>query len=206
MGLEARCVAHKGKETTEGLAHLDTDHLLFRGGFRLKVLFADIKSVKAESGRLLLSCAEGQICFELGAAAGKWADKILHPPSRLDKLGVKQGSSVVILGIEDNSFSKELAERTDDVLNRLRKGASVVFLGASKKADLRKLGAIRSALEPGGMVWIVYPKGVKDITQQDVFDAARPAGLVDVKVCRFSDSHTALKFVIPAAERSARRK
>jgi len=34
-----------------------------------------------------------------------------------------------------------------------------------------------------------------------VIAAAKEAGLVDVKVVRFSDTHTALKLVIPVARR-----
>ena len=51
------------------------------------------------------------------------------------------------------------------------------------------------------MLWIVYPKGRKEITERQVLDAGRAAGLVDVKVVSFSASHTALKFVRPKAKR-----
>jgi hypothetical protein len=36
-----------------------------------------------------------------------------------------------------------------------------------------------------------------------VMAAARDRGLVDVKVARFSETHTALKLVIPKADRTA---
>jgi hypothetical protein len=35
----------------------------------------------------------------------------------------------------------------------------------------------------------------------DVIAAGKAADLVDNKVCRFSDTHTALRFVIPLARR-----
>ena len=50
-------------------------------------------------------------------------------------------------------------------------------------------------------LWIVYPKGQKAITENDVIAAGRKAGLKDVKVVAFSPTHTALKFVIPLAQR-----
>jgi hypothetical protein len=40
-----------------------------------------------------------------------------------------------------------------------------------------------------------------DLSEAAVMDAARDAGLVDVKVARFSDTHTAEKFVRPKASR-----
>ena len=50
-------------------------------------------------------------------------------------------------------------------------------------------------------LWIVYPKGQKQITENDVLGAGRKIGLKDVKVVGFSSTRTALKFVIPLAER-----
>jgi hypothetical protein len=50
-------------------------------------------------------------------------------------------------------------------------------------------------------LWIVYPKGRKDITEIDVLSTGRKAGLKDIKVVGFSTTHTALKFVIPLDKR-----
>lgn len=50
-------------------------------------------------------------------------------------------------------------------------------------------------LAAGAALWIVYPKGVAAIREAEVIAAGRGAGLKDVKVARFSATHTALKFV-----------
>jgi len=47
----------------------------------------------------------------------------------------------------------------------------------------------------------VYPKGQKHIREIDVINAGKSAGLVDNKVARFSETHTALRLVIPLANR-----
>jgi len=47
----------------------------------------------------------------------------------------------------------------------------------------------------------VSPKGDRSIRDIDVIAAAKEAGLVDVKVARWSDTHTAAKLVIPRALR-----
>lgn len=39
------------------------------------------------------------------------------------------------------------------------------------------------------------------MTERDVMEAAKAAGLVDVKVARFSETHTAEKLVVPIAQR-----
>ncbi|MGA8767000.1 MAG: hypothetical protein WB559_08275 [Candidatus Acidiferrales bacterium] len=44
-------------------------------------------------------------------------------------------------------------------------------------------------------------KGQKHIREADVIAAGKSVGLTDNKVCRFSDTHTALRFVIPLARR-----
>ena len=58
-----------------------------------------------------------------------------------------------------------------------------------------------AAIQPAGALWVVYPKGRQDIKEGDVMAAAKAAGLVDVKVCAFSATHTATKMVIPVARR-----
>jgi hypothetical protein len=47
----------------------------------------------------------------------------------------------------------------------------------------------------------VRPKGSKAITEAETMAAGKRAGLVDVKVVSFSETHTAEKFVIPVAAR-----
>lgn len=58
-----------------------------------------------------------------------------------------------------------------------------------------------SASKPNGAVWAVFRKGRKDFNENDVLRLGLESGLVDVKVVRFSDTHTALKFVIRKADR-----
>jgi len=76
--------------------------------------------------------------------------------------------------------------------------SNLIFYAAAARADLKKLRALKKSIKPAVAVWVIYPKRVKIITAADVF----AAGLVDVKVARFSDRQTALKFVIPVAERT----
>lgn len=56
-----------------------------------------------------------------------------------------------------------------------------------------------------GALWLVTPRGVSAVTEADALAAGRAAGLTDVKVVRFSDTHTAHKFVVPRANRHAPR-
>src|SRR5882724_11000127 len=98
MGNEAKCLVRFGKQVSEGKALLETSEIIFRGEFRLKIPFVMMKSVSAVDGELLIQTADGLAAFELGDAAEKWAHKILHPKTRMEKLGVKVGARVSVLG------------------------------------------------------------------------------------------------------------
>src|SRR5262249_50135915 len=100
MGQELACKARFEGKTSAGKAHLETDYVLFRGDFRVKIMFRDIKSVEPRDGWLEIVSGDASLGLHLGAASGKWAQKILHPPSRIDKLGVKPGMRVSIVGFE----------------------------------------------------------------------------------------------------------
>src|SRR5437016_3073338 len=112
MGNEATCKVHFDGKQSEGKALLETSEILFRGDFRLKIPFATITSAKAVDGELRLQTADGLAIFHVGAAAEKWCGKILHPKSRIEKLGVKPGANVSLIGKFDPEFLAELGELT----------------------------------------------------------------------------------------------
>jgi hypothetical protein len=206
MGAETDCKARFDKRVSAGHAMLETDYVLFRGDFRVKIPFQAMRQVRADGSWLKIESPEGVLELDLGAAAAaKWEQKILHPPSRLDKLGVKAGHKVAILGVVVRELAKELAgevaARGAEIRKRATPGTDIVFLGAERKIDLDSLAKLLPAIEPDGAVWIVYPKGVKIITEGDVMGATKAAGLVDTKICAFSKTHTALKAVIPVKNR-----
>ncbi len=200
MGLAANCVARYGKQTGEGYAMWETDYLLFRGAFRLKIDRKYIESVTAVRGTLTVTFGSESLALELGNAAATWADKILHPPSRLDKLGVKPGMIVSVLRVEDADFVPELEERGATVSSRGRDNSDIVFAGATAATDLR-FDSYRGWIKPDGAIWVIYPKGGKSIREAEVRAAFLAEGLVDVKVCAFSPCLTAVKCVIPRANR-----
>jgi hypothetical protein len=201
MGAEARCRAVvDGKPIAVGTALLETREVIFRGPSRVVVPLGQGTTVRAADGWLELTCGARSLRLELGATAERWLQKIQHPPSRLEKLGVKRGMKVVIAGTLDGAFLEELRVVAPP-LARLAAGADVVFLAAETRAALDKLTRIRAAIAPSGAVWVVRPKGSKAITEAEVREAARAHGLVDVKVVAFSETHTAEKLVIPVKAR-----
>jgi hypothetical protein len=202
MGSEVNCTARFGKQESRGKALLETSEIIFRGEFRLKIPFSSIQTLKATDGELRVQTADGLTILELGEAAAKWREKILHPKSRLEKLGVKPGGKVSLLGSLDEAFLRELAQQNDTVVEgKVGADSEWIFLAAESKKELAQVPKIAGTLKGAAALWIVYPKGKKEITEVDVIAAGRKAGLKDVKVVGFSSTHTALKFVIPLARR-----
>src|SRR3984893_13292952 len=120
MGNEANCVAMFGKQKARGKALLETSELIFRsedGAMRLKFAFAEIKSAVASDGQLRLEVPEGAPIFELGANAAKRCEKILHPKTRLEKLGIKPNAAVSLIGNFAADFLAELRSVTKNLTN-----------------------------------------------------------------------------------------
>jgi hypothetical protein len=203
MGLERECKLHLRGKTISGNALLESDHLLFRGAERLKIMLKDLCSVQADGGILTVHFAGGPAAFELGPAADQWAYKILNPPSRLDKLGIKAGLQVSLEGTFENSFAREVrASKAKLVAGRTER--DLIFLAVENADELTALPKLAAKLKSDGGIWVVYPKGVKAVREIQVLDAGRAACLKDLKVVSFSSTHTALKFVIPLPARRAK--
>lgn len=206
MGLEANCPVRIGDDAFSGRVHLNTDRVEIRGQTRIDISFATIRSVDVSTrGALTIRHAGGRAVLEFGerAAAEKWAAKIRSPKSLIDKLGVKPGSRVAVLGVDDADFLVQLQGRLAGVVaGPSAKDLDFIFYAADTDGQLAKLKTLRARLQPAGAIWVVSRKGkeatIKDV---DVMKAARAAALVDNKVCSFSATHTALKLVIPLAAR-----
>lgn len=202
MGKESACTARIGRKTAQGRLLLETDDLIFRGEPRLVVPLRTIVKAAARDGWLTIDHEDGTASFELGGAAEKWAHAINNPRSRIDKLDVKPHSRVAVIDIADAAFLTELSQRTGaSPANPNGKAYDLVFLAVEAPAALRKLKSLRARIVPAGAIWLVMPKKVPALGHDPVVAAAREAGLVDVKTARFSDTHTALKLMIPRDQR-----
>jgi hypothetical protein len=202
VGYDATCTLHLDGHATRGKAVLEQHELVFRGATRLAIPLKQITSATSRSGSLTVRFGDRTALFDLGQAAATWAERITNPPSRLDKLGIKPGKTLVVVSLPEDHFLAEVIERGAIVLKRAPAGgADLVFYGAAGRPALARLPGLASKIKPDGAIWIIRPKGQQAITESDVMAAGRVAGLVDVKVVSFSDTQTAEKFVIPVAKR-----
>ena len=173
MGYDAACTLRVGERATEGKAVLEQHDLVFRGPMRLAIPLKDITSAVARDGALTVRFGRRAATFELGAAAGRWAERITNPPSRPDKLG-KAGW---------HPFRRDVARGP---ALRVRLWARALSAAPSEGVALARRatgphgdGASNGA--PG-----IRPKGSPAISESEVMQAGKEAGLVDVKVVSFS--------------------
>jgi hypothetical protein len=120
----------------------------------------------------------------------------------LDKLGVKPGTRVAVIGLDDPGFLELLMTRTGDVfVGRRRVGLDQLFVRFDRREDLPRLGGHKRFIAKDGAIWALWPKGSKAINENDVRDAALDVGLVDVKVVSFSQELSALKLIYRLKDR-----
>jgi hypothetical protein len=203
MGAEATCaVTFKGKTATARV-RLETDALQIRGrNVKVDVPLKAMKTVVARNGSLVIGHSGGALTLRLGAAATRWADKILHPPSRLTKIGARPEWRTIVVGDLANDFVEALRAAVDTVsVRRKVKEVDAVFVGVSNPSDFKHLLGLKALLKPGGALWLIRPKGSAHVTEAAVMAAGKAVGLIDVKVVAFSSTHSALKFVIPVKDR-----
>ena len=173
-----------------GRLQYEPPKLIFRGAERRAFEGEGLSGVRADGRDLVL--ANG-VRFRLPTPAASWAEAILNPKGRLDKLGVRAGQSIGVVNLEDPAFEAELAARTP--LADGEGELDLLFFGADSAEELARVASLLPRLAPRGALWIVSLKGkalrVRDV---EVMAAAKAEGLVDSKVCAFSDTRTALRF------------
>ncbi len=200
MGSEARCTARLGRKRADGRALLETDELIFRSDeLKLKIPLAGIQKAQARDGLLEVAWADGVVTFQLGALADKWLRKIQQPKSPVDKLAVKPGATVALVGGPVAALAGPLRERGCKVtVGMPRAAVDALFVAVAAAADLARIEAWKARLAEGGALWIVREKGAPP-SESEVMAAGRAAGMNDVKVVRLSDAHTAEKFMVRRA-------
>jgi hypothetical protein len=209
VGQEIKTTLRWDGRIIEGTALLETDSLIFRGGASLTVTFAEMMSVESNSGWLELKTQRGLLLLELGPKADIWKEKIKNPKALIEKLGVDATKKVVIVGKLDADVRADIDRSGAKVAKSARgKGFDVAFLAAGTKKDLEKLASIKEMIEDDGGIWIIYPKGGKsddEITERSVLTAGRTLGMTDNKVAKVDELLTAVRFVIPVAQRKKKK-
>ncbi|PVM91848.1 DUF3052 family protein [Caulobacter endophyticus] len=196
MGKEARAWGQLTDGESDGKLLWEPPKLIFRGAVRGIYQGHALRGIRAEGNDVVLS--DGTRFTLDPGQADKWVRAILNPPTRLDKLGVKPGMTVVVDGVDDEAFLEELAGRVEAQVGPGEdfEDVDLLFLGVGDLAELDRLEDLSGVLAARGAIWIVAEKGKgAPLKDAEILAAARGAGFVDTKVCAFSRTHTALRFV-----------
>jgi hypothetical protein len=126
------------------------------------------------------------------------------------KLGIKEGSRVVVLGAPDG-FTDLLVPwpREAELLSRARRPLDVAILFTIRRSDLAKrFPPLARALVPAGGLWVGWPKkasGIEtDLSFDDVQRLGIDAGLVDNKSAALDERWQGLRFVFRLKDRPER--
>jgi hypothetical protein len=118
------------------------------------------------------------------------------------KLGIKDGSAVVLLGAPDGftAASLEGLPPTATVRTSARGRADVVLSFHTRRTHLEaRLPVLLRVLDIDGGLWLSWPKkasGVPtDITEDTIREVCLPLGLVDNKVCAVDETWSGLRVV-----------
>ena len=123
--------------------------------------------------------------------------------SLMDKLGVRDGQTIAVVGVDDPNFLDDLADSVPEFCGGAPdRACDLIFYAVSDRADLVEIKNLARQLMRTGAIWAVYPKRQPHLVREiDIIATAKAAGLVDNKVCKFSETHTALRLCIPVAKR-----
>lgn len=129
-------------------------------------------------------------------------DSVRPPGSALDRLGIRAGMRVALVGVGDEAVAGLAREATQNVTSMLpREPVDVVIYQADGVFALRRISELMSAVRRTGALWVLWPRDESGIGQAHVRRAGLDAGLVDVMAASLSDRLSGLKFVYRLKDR-----
>lgn len=117
----------------------------------------------------------------------------------IKKLGIKPGARLQFV-LEPKNFAGLLGELPPGSRSVSRGTLDFAMLFVKSQSDLKRgFARLRDRLEPGGMLWVAWPKKTSGVATDLVEGVVRSfgleSGLVDVKVCAVDNTWSGLKFV-----------
>src|SRR5258707_14279244 len=105
MAMESACLLQMGKDRYEGKVRMEADHIDFSGKTKFRFRLTEITHPAHEESTISFGFHGYLVKIDLATArtSEQWIDYILNPQSLADKLGVKDGHTIRVMNIEDNS-------------------------------------------------------------------------------------------------------
>jgi hypothetical protein len=127
--------------------------------------------------------------------------------SLLKKLGIKNRTKIMVINAPSQYWTN-LGSLPKDVkiLRTSSRPIDFIHFFSKEKAEYQKqLLEFKKKLNPGGMLWVSWPKKASkvatNLNEKEVRDFALKNGWVDIKVCAVDEIWSGLKLVIPLKDR-----
>jgi hypothetical protein len=144
------------------------------------------------------------------------------PRPLVARLGVRPGMSVAMVGVDDAHLLTTVRQCAGTVttvslplrvpttrelppLPGLGAHRDLVFFQAASAEMLALFPRLVSSLQPDGALWVLVPKGRREVGESAVIAAGLTSEMVDVATVGVSERLSALKFVRRHRARSGRR-
>jgi len=126
-----------------------------------------------------------------------------------DKLGVKLGHAVRLVGAGDSELLKRVCTKTGrDLAGEGERADIVLYWPAAVDEITATLQRLKGTIALTGGIWVISskrgkvgPGGAPYLPDQILIPLGLAAGLVDNKICSVSEQETAMRFVIRRSER-----
>jgi hypothetical protein len=126
----------------------------------------------------------------------------------LDKLGLKPGHAVRVVGSGDKALLARVKERVGRGMVRTGLADVVLYWPKATGEITPSLVELKQGLVQNGGIWVFTAKrdqtsasGMQYLNQTDLIPLGLAAGLVDNKTCSVSDRESGMRFVIRKLER-----
>ena len=127
-----------------------------------------------------------------------------------DKLGLKPGQAVRVVGRGDAELLKRVREKIGRGLSKTGLADVVLYWPKTVGEITPTLAELRHAIVENGGIWVMTAKrgrqsssGMDYFNQTDLIPLGKAAGLVDNKTCSVSDAESGMRFVIRIKDRKA---
>lgn len=124
-----------------------------------------------------------------------------------DKLGLRAGMRVRVSGDVGEALIAAAEEAVEGSIRRV-KDLDVLIHGVGGLREAEDIfERVRPTLSDEAAIWIVTRKkgDPRYVKQEDLMPLGRAFGLVDNKICSVDDEHSAIRFVVPRAQRGSLR-
>lgn len=126
----------------------------------------------------------------------------------IDKLGIKDGMKVAILGTTRARKASMLKDRKVEYAEHGLHFDVVMYFSKSFSELRVQMPTLRRMINDNGMIWICWPKKAAkllcDFSENDIRRLAIETQLIDVKVIAVDETWSGLKLVIPVALRKTK--